>query len=223
MLLRRDGDAIHAIGQTSHAWISGQLARAWGNERFARPDPWEEVCLGAEQHDVAYAVADLDPELDDDGLPVDFYRVDPQARLRMWRDAPQRVVAQSRYAALLVAMHGIEIHTRHRPQDPSRAAVYDELVALLAAQRDELLASLQEDPARAARNRDLVYAWDALSLGVCLGWDELTVATPDGDVRLRDGRLQPWPFTPQRLTLRCDARRWGEAPHWESLAFELVP
>ena len=31
MLLREDGGAVLAIGQTSHAWISGQLARAWGN------------------------------------------------------------------------------------------------------------------------------------------------------------------------------------------------
>jgi len=35
MLLREEGDAVIAIGRASHAWISGQLARVWGNERQA--------------------------------------------------------------------------------------------------------------------------------------------------------------------------------------------
>jgi hypothetical protein len=43
-VLLRDGDGdVLAIGQQSHAWISGQLARAWGNDRFPVPEPWEEV------------------------------------------------------------------------------------------------------------------------------------------------------------------------------------
>jgi hypothetical protein len=42
MLLGEEGDAVIVIEQASHAWISGQLARAWGNERFAAPEPREE-------------------------------------------------------------------------------------------------------------------------------------------------------------------------------------
>jgi hypothetical protein len=40
MLLREECDALIAIGQASHAWIAGQLARAWGNESGSpRPSP----------------------------------------------------------------------------------------------------------------------------------------------------------------------------------------
>ena len=39
MLLREDGEAVIAIPQPSHSWLSGQLARAWGNDRFAPPSP----------------------------------------------------------------------------------------------------------------------------------------------------------------------------------------
>ena len=66
MLLRDEGDGVIAIGQASHAWISGQLARAWGNDRFAAPEPREEVCLAAEQHDVGMAEWDLRPSLNPD-------------------------------------------------------------------------------------------------------------------------------------------------------------
>ena len=52
MLLREDGDAVVCIGQPAHAWLSGQLARAWALDPV---EPWEEVCLAAEQHDLGMA------------------------------------------------------------------------------------------------------------------------------------------------------------------------
>ena len=58
MLVRDDG---LVIGQPAHAWVSGQLARAWGNAAFPAPSPREPVCLAAEQHDVGWQDADLAP------------------------------------------------------------------------------------------------------------------------------------------------------------------
>ena len=45
MLFRTNNDDVIAIPQPSHSWLSGQLVRAWGNEAFARPAPFEEVCF----------------------------------------------------------------------------------------------------------------------------------------------------------------------------------
>ena len=73
MVLREDDRGVLAIGQASHAWISGQLARAWGNERFGEIEPREEVCLAAEQHDVGMAAWDLEPTRNPaTGLPHSF-------------------------------------------------------------------------------------------------------------------------------------------------------
>jgi len=52
MLLRKDGLDVIAIPQPCHAWLSGQMARAWGNEHFAAPMPYDEVCLAAGKHDI---------------------------------------------------------------------------------------------------------------------------------------------------------------------------
>jgi len=58
MVLREESEeAVVCIGQTSHSWLAGQLARAWGNERMGDFSPREEVCLGAEQHDVGWLTA----------------------------------------------------------------------------------------------------------------------------------------------------------------------
>jgi Protein of unknown function (DUF3891) len=54
MLLRKDGPSVIAIPQPSHAWLSGQMARAWGHAHFTAPAPHEEVCLAAEQHDIGW-------------------------------------------------------------------------------------------------------------------------------------------------------------------------
>ena len=63
MLHREDERGLIIIGQPAHAWVSGQLARAWGNERFGRIEPLAEVCLAAEQHDVGMAAWDAQPAL----------------------------------------------------------------------------------------------------------------------------------------------------------------
>src|SRR5579875_1229094 len=42
MLVREDDGGVLAVGQPAHAWLAGQLARAWGNERFGAVEPWEE-------------------------------------------------------------------------------------------------------------------------------------------------------------------------------------
>src|SRR5918998_6839827 len=113
MVVREHEDGLLAIGQPSHAWISGQLARAWGNERFVSVWPWEEVCLAAEQHDVGMAGWDLEPELDPDtGRPRSFMRMALETHLELWSAAPHRLRAQSRYAALLVSLHGTALYER---------------------------------------------------------------------------------------------------------------
>jgi hypothetical protein len=68
-LLRKDGRDVIAIPQPSHAWVSGQMARAWGNEHFAAPMPYDEVCLVAGQHDIGWLDWEMTPALDAETVP----------------------------------------------------------------------------------------------------------------------------------------------------------
>jgi hypothetical protein len=215
MLLRRDSDAVIAIGQPAHAWLSGQLARAWGNQRFGAVEPWEEVCLAAEQHDIGMAAWERAPTLNAaTGLPHSFMELPLDAHLEIWSRAAPLVVPQSRYAALLVSMHGTALYERRNLERLERDEV-ERVQAFLAAQRalqDELRTSLGADPAAVARNQRLVWTWDSLSLGLLLHWApfELTaVPTADGevDIAVRETTLDPWPFAADRVVLRCEGRR----------------
>jgi hypothetical protein len=250
MLLRRDGRGVLAIGQPAHAFISGQLARAWGNERFGAVEPLEEVCLAALQHDVGWSEADLEPAFDAEPGPLlDFIHTPVSLHLRIWRAAPWRLMRQSRYAALLVSMHGTRLYERRDlSQLPEAEAA--EVRAYLEEQRAlqaELGRALGADEPLTARNSDLVWAWDSLSLALCLGWELRAlerVPTADGghvDIALRrEGEhralLDPWPFRLPALSVRCEGQRLrdryeseaalrealAEAP-WEALTIELRP
>jgi len=196
MLLRSEGDGVMCIGQASHAWVSGQLARAWDGLGALR----EEVCLAAEQHDVAWVDWDLRPDVNPEtGLPYSFLEIPFDERLALWDGAPSKLVTQSAYAALLVSLHGTRLHHG----DP-RATAY--LAAQEAAQ-ERWLEKTGADRETALAHRDLLARWDGLSLALCLRWDPfedrgLTLA------RVADETftLDPWPLTVPELEVRCEGR-----------------
>jgi hypothetical protein len=240
MLVRDD----MVLGQPAHAWVSGQLARAWGNAAFPAPEPLEPVCLAAEQHDVGWADADLAPPLDPaTGRPAPFTAVARPYHLGVWGDAARRLLSQSRYAALLVSLHGTGLYERLGPQSPD---VTGAIAAYLDAERAlqaRLAAGL--DPGEVARNRALLRCWDSFSLALCLPrlpWrlEGVPAARADATIVV-DGAgeavtVDPWPFREDRVELACEGRRLegrftdeavlhaalAEAP-WVALRWVLTP
>lgn len=226
MLLREDGDAVVCIGQPAHAWLSGQLARNWSLDPV---EPWEEVCLAAEQHDLGMAEWDAAPELNPGtGLPYSFIQMPLETHLKLWTAAPAKMLPQSRYAAVLVSMHGTALYATRdlsRLNEEQAAAVR----SYLAEQR-ELQARLSEGLQHVRRNQRLIWIWDFLSLGLCLGWEGRSVE----GVTLGERTIEPWPFRDDEVTLRTEGRRLegrfatrdemqaalDDAP-WVELGFEL--
>ena len=226
-----------AIGQASHAWLSGQLARAWAGEIASR----EETCLAAEQHDVGMAAWDLRPTLNPEtGLPHSFMEMPLGTHLELWSHAAERMLSQSAYAALLVSMHGTalyEMRDLDRMADEDAGAVRG-FLAERRAEQDELLARLGHEREAVVANQRLLWTWDFMSLALCLDWAPTTSPdnhriAPAGDDALS---IDPWPFAGDSLTVRCDGRRLDrtfddaeamhaalDAAHVEPLEWRLAP
>jgi hypothetical protein len=209
VLLHRDPDGgVTCIGQAAHAWVSGRLARQWGNDRFAPPEPFEEVCLGVEQHDVGMAEWDVDPALNPEtGLPSTFMEMPLETHLELWSRAPYKVLTQSPYAALLVSMHGHALYARRPQTDPIARFVAEQ-----EALQEDILGKLAEDPARARRNQKLVWALDFLSLAPIMRWVPESVPSPEGPLAVAERApleltVDPWPFAAGELTLDYPGRR----------------
>jgi hypothetical protein len=203
MLLRPDGDAVIAIGQASHAWLSGQLARAWR----PRPEPWEEICLAADQHDVGMALWDLAPALNaDTGWPQSFMEMELETHLRLWQAAPARLLTQSRHAALLVSLHGTGLYERRdlERMEPDRAAAVRAYLDDQRALQERLAAELGAGAEALRSQQRLLATWDGLSLALGLDWDPYEI----GGLTRRGATLDPWPFgAAEEVVVRCEGRR----------------
>ncbi|MGH3042460.1 MAG: DUF3891 family protein [Gaiellaceae bacterium] len=216
MLHRKTAEGTIVIGQPAHAWVSGQLARAWA-EPF---EPWEEVCLAAEQHDIAWTGWERSPERDPEtGLPYTFSELPRLRRLELWSGAAALLLPQSRYAALLVSLHGTLLVERFPPGGGEQ--VEHALHAYREREGDfqvRVLSSLRGDPRYGAhatadaieRNRELIFAWDGLSLALLHGVVEErtaaghTLAPVDGDPERV--AVSPWPFREDAVTVACEGR-----------------
>ena len=220
MLVRPENDGALAIGQLSHAWLSGQLARGWGNERFTAPEPREEIALGAEQHDIGWALFDLEPHLNPEtGLPRSFLELTVDEHLAIWRKAPERLLSQSLHAALVVSLHGRWLSELRGRASPDQAEALRAHIDEERARQAWLCAILDVPEPQAQLTQRQMWTWDGLSLALCNGWSPFTardVPSVDGlvDVELRDRgdgslTLDPWPFAVERMEARCEARRLG--------------
>jgi hypothetical protein len=233
VLVRTEEEGALAIGQLSHAWLSGQLARAWGNEAFPAPSDQEEIALGAEQHDLGWALFDLAPGLSpQSGLPRNFLETSVEEHLEIWRAAPDRLLSVSARAALVVSLHGSslsELRLRGARDEGDGPARLEGHIADERARQERLRAALGLSEQDTAHIQRLMWTWDGLSLALCNSWDPFAardVPSRDGlaDIELsragdgpgapREGErhegtfvLDPWPFAAQALSLRCEARR----------------
>jgi Protein of unknown function (DUF3891) len=209
MLLHLEGNGVVCIGQAAHSWVSGRLARAW---TLGRPEPFAEVCLGAEQHDIGMADWDRRPELDPDtGYPLSFLRLPLATHIALWTEAPEKLLAQSPYAALLISMHGHALFAKRTPTPE-----IERYLAEQEAFQTDLLERLGADAEQARRNQQLVWALDHLALvGLIPEWapQDNTV----GDLTLhveivgeRRVSVDPWPFESEEITLNYPGRRLTE-------------
>lgn len=231
MLHRNDPDGLIVIAQPAHAWVSGQLARAWGNAAFGAVEPWEEVCLAAEQHDIGMAAWETAPTLNPQtGRSHHFMNLPVGLHLGVFAAAAPLALAQSRYAALLTSLHFTGLaERRNNPADtPKDLAAVRDFRARTEAWQAELIAGLRADRRYAphatdaviARNRQLVRIWDWFSLALLLDFAETAtipgVPTADGSADLTLTKsaagpariaVAPWPFARDRVGLVCEGRR----------------
>jgi len=246
MLYREDTQGRIAITQPAHAWISGQLARTWGNQSFGEVVPWEEVCLGAEQHDVGHTAWEQAPTLNPKtGLPYSFLELPRHVHLQLWSSAARLVLPQGRYAALLVSLHGTGLYERYdaTKDTPENAQAVRDFLAQERAFQEELLATLRTDShygpyateEAVTRNRRLVQVWDALSLAICFGqWRTRSVqqvptatsATPLTLIVCDNDPTQlivtPWPFRCEQVTLVYEGRYLAETFSNEAVMREAL-
>jgi hypothetical protein len=230
MLHRQEPAELIVITQPTHAWISGCLARAWGNEDFGSFVPTEEVCLSAEQHDIGWLLWESTPTLNPKtGYPHSFMEVPTQVHIGIWSGAKRLALSFGRYVALLVSLHGTGLYERYTnwQKSPESSQIVQEFLEYEYAFQEKLIATLQNDLHYAPyvtsevikRNRSLIAIWDLLSLALCQGlrheqqFNQVPTASGETTLTLTpvdDDPMQvkvaPWPFQESEVTLVYEGR-----------------
>lgn len=223
MLIRPDNDSAILISQPAHAWVSGQLARAWSHDDGGLFAPYEEVCLAAEQHDIGWLLWEASPTLNPEtGLPYAFREMPRKSHLQIWGRARRYAGVYGRYPALLISLHGTGLFERFGPGEDAPKNEQMLVETFLRRERDaqqRMIESLGADeryadfvaPDVLERNRSLISAWDGLSLIICSGVDPEGVTI--GDYRLTPGesdsviQIDPWPFRDDTVSVFAEASR----------------
>lgn len=231
MIIQRssnDESAI-AISQVAHSWMSGQMAREWGNAEFGTFQPREPVCYAAEQHDVGFFPWERHPRWNPEtGFPFTFEDLPIHEHIEIWKQSIDQLRAVSAYAALMASFHFCGLCERHsRKETGSDAQARETFLQDQRRRREELLGFMAEDwSARAgcteeavARNRKLIATWDLLSLQLSRnpsrafqignvpwlgGKGDCTLSINPSAFSSRVFHVEPWPFSTSCLRLCCD-------------------
>jgi Protein of unknown function (DUF3891) len=218
MLFRNQSSGVLAISQPTHAWISGQILRAW-NENLGEP-----LLLAAEQHDIGWLDWETEPTFNpSSGLPHLFREVGAATHAPMWTKGVLRArEAWGTHVALLVSRHGGVIYRRfidrHRINEADAAAAQNYLntqapVEAAWAQALGLEASELE------KETGLIAFADTLSLALCgelkatldleapgRGGDALRMTLVERPGSSFDFVLSPWPFRTNEVVAEGEAR-----------------
>jgi hypothetical protein len=218
MLFRTEPSGVLAISQPTHAWISGQILRAWANELD------EPLLLAGEQHDIGWLDWETAPTFNPQtGRPHLFREIGAAVHSPMWRQGVERALgAWGAHVALLVSRHGGVIYRRYTDRhriseaDAAAAQTFLETQAPLEAAWAKTLGL---DAAALQKQTMLVALSDTLSLALCGELKTpIDVEAPNARgeteaLRLieRPGHafdfvLSPWPFRKDVLDVEGEAR-----------------
>ncbi len=103
MLFRSQPSGVLAISQPTHAWISGQILRAW------QENLGETLLLAAEQHDIGWLDWETEPTFNPStGRPHLFREVGAATHAPMWTKGVQRArrLGDPRCSARLASRRG---------------------------------------------------------------------------------------------------------------------
>jgi hypothetical protein len=220
MILQEQSDAILAIRQTDHAFLSGFFAREWGNDFFSRIEPSVSFCLAASEHDNGWQEWELTPGVDPKTFaPYSFMNVPTEEHIALYQRGIDRVVKADPYAGLLVANHCTGLYDRARATMPGYSAKYvpaqeqnraSDFVQRLRLQQLRLKVDLRNNPdTKPFTDENLIKAnsmrldaLDRLSLYFCLGAkDQTTIEAVPVDDQGKEVDWELRPFGTNQFTL----------------------
>jgi hypothetical protein len=209
MIVRHEGSSLLLITQPDHAALAGRVMREWVRDDWPDSPRRADILRAVGEHDNGWREIDRSPVIgESDGRILDFVEAPDEIRQGVWPRGVERL-ADTPYAAALVAQHGVHVYARYRDR-PDWTRFFSGMEALrdshLARVADASLDQLLGDytPVRIG---------DLISLVFCNLWREpqqegqYAIAL-DGDRVV----VTPDPFDGRAVPLEIEARELPDRP-----------
>jgi Protein of unknown function (DUF3891) len=177
--------------QNDHGDLAGQFAAHWGNETFAPLQPRDSMVFVAEAHDNGWWYWDINPEVDDRGVPITFRRT-PRERLYAFiNKGIANIMEKDLYAGLIASMHHAGLPQHRYGTLPAVPRRQDEHTQAFIREREPLNQNLMAKVATLAEydgvnssdslwfNYRMMQVFDRLSLFFCCNFDLEKATTSD--------------------------------------------
>ena len=233
MIRKETPDGWVLVTHGEHARLAARFAEAWGNARFAAPEPIADILTAVARHDDGWAARDAAPFLTKAGVPEAFTKdlvgtyaafeeIDLPAYLRVRGDATAAVAEDNPLAAIIVSMHTVNLLTQQADLAtirPAHRPLHAEFVAAQRAFQRETAIRLNTSVDALDRAFRFLQCCDNLSLIACASYPfaralrhtqvdrqgqlHALSCAPRGDDTFQ---ITPSPFRETRMTFELSVR-----------------
>ena len=177
--------------QNDHGDLAGQFASHWGNDRFAPLKPRGSMVFVAEAHDNGWWHWDINPEVDEQGVPITFRRTPRERLYEFINKGIDNILQKDLYAGLIASIHHAGLPQHRYGTLPAVPRRQDEHTMKFINEREpfnqELIARVATmKEYDGANSKDFIWfnyrmmqVFDRLSLFFCCNYDLETATTSE--------------------------------------------
>jgi hypothetical protein len=225
MIRREEKEGWILINQHDHAELAGDIMAYWGNDKFTRPEPYEEVIFAIREHDNGWKDWDSSPRINPENrYPMNFMEMDFPDQERIWTSCFKRHAAEHPYASALIALHFRKFNGKVVNKNPnnSRAKTLCSEMNDFISRTLKIKVSDSDSnslPEEVKTNLRLVQIGDVISLALCHGWSSIEINDVPLDyngseetlsITSDDGNnfvITPYPFSQPSMRFSIRGRR----------------
>jgi len=227
MIRRDDKEGWILVTQYDHAVLAGRIMEHWGNERFSRPEPFEEVLFAVSEHDCGWREWDCSPKINpENDYPANFMEMQSSDQTRIWSRSFESPSEGHPYASALIALHFARFNQKLLGRDPSdkHAEYLEGEIKRFVSEKLGIGLSGSETgrmPDDVMINLRFVQIGDIISLSLCHGWESMEITDVPLDYKGNSASLvmksgdgfnfmvSPYPFSERLLKFQLSARKLG--------------
>jgi len=227
MIRREQNDGWILITQDDHAKLSGQVIAHWGNNEFAKPEPFDEVLFALREHDSGWKEWDSMPKVNPEtGYPANFMEMSSQDQCEIWSRCYKSHSTTHPYASTLIALHFSKFNQSNIRKDTNNElanSLLNNMKRFVADKLDLKVSNshLERIPDDLRINLKLLQIGDIISLNFCHGWRSIKITEVPFDyngseatlkIESKDGfnyTIAPYPFNKSNLKFNIKGKKLG--------------